>query len=338
MTKRKRVLWTTAVILMASALLFAGCSKPAPAAGTSVQGTIDVKNLSIGLSMQTMGAPYFVAQANALERLCKEKGITYYSADAGGNMTKQLADIEDLLARGINVLVINPTDPKGLIPATQAATEAGVAVFIMDNSIDPSASYISMIQSNNLDNGELVGVWLAQQFGNREIRLGVLSGNQGNLLGVDRRIGVVKGIVEEQLRRSNRTNFRIVTQGWGAWSQEGGLNAGQDMIQAAADMNALVAENDSMALGALIAIENAGKAGQITVLAAADGQKEALALIKEGKYGATGLNDPSKVAQVTLDTILSYTAGNPVQKLVNTTPGVINRENVDKYYNPSSDF
>jgi ribose transport system substrate-binding protein len=279
-----------------------------------------------------------VAQSNALERLCKEKGITFYAVDAGGNMTKQLSDIEDLLARNIDVLVINPTDPKGLIPITETATAAGVAVFIMDNSIDPAASYVSMIQSNNLDLGELTGVWFAQRMGNQEIRLGVLSGNQGNLLGVDRRIGVVKGIVEEQLRTRNSTNFRIVTQGWGNWSQEGGLAAAEDMLQAAPNMNALVAENDSMAIGALIAIENAGKANQILVFTPADGQKEALELIKEGRYGATGLTDPAAVAALTLDTIISYVSGNQVQKLVNTAPAVITRDNVDQYYNPNSDF
>jgi ribose transport system substrate-binding protein len=166
----------------------------------------------------------------------------------------------------------------------------------------------------------------------------VLSGNQGNLLGVDRRIGVVKGIVEEQLRARNSTNFRIVTQGWGNWAQEGGLSAAEDMLQAAPNMNCLVAENDSMALGALMAIENAGKARDILVFAAADGQKEALALIKEGRYGATGLNDPAQVAKVTLDTIIDYVSGKPVQKLVNTRPAVIYANNVDQYYNAGSDF
>ncbi len=110
------------------------------------------------------------------------------------------------------------------------------------------------------------------------------------------------------------------------------------MLQAAPNMNCLVAENDSMALGALMAIENAGKAGQILVLAAADGQREALELIKQGKYGATGLNDPAAVAELTLNTILNYIQGNPVQKLINTAPDVISTENVDKYYNPNSDF
>jgi ribose transport system substrate-binding protein len=316
-------------------------SQPAASQPAAAQPTVekkDLKDLKIGLSMQTMGAPYFVAQSNAMKKLCDEKGITCYPVDAGGDMTKQLADIEDLLAKDIDILIINPTDPKGLIPATKSATDAGVPVFIMDNSIDPTATYVSMIQSNNLNNGEMVGVWLAQKMGNTEIKLGVLSGNQGNLLGVDRRIGVVKGIVEEQLRSMNKTNFKILTQGWGAWSQEGGLKAAEDMLQAAPDMNCLVGENDSMALGALMAIQNAGKDKDILVLAAADGQKEALALIKEGKYGATGLNDPAAVAKLTLDTILQYVDGKPVQKLVNTAPDVISKDNVDKYYNPNADF
>lgn len=333
---KKKVLFVGLVIAV---VLIAGCAKPAAPSTASAGGqkTIELSKLSIGLSMQTMGAPYFVAQSNAMANFCKEKGITLYSADANGNMTKQLSDIEDLLARNIDVLVINPTDPKGLIPITETATAQGVAVFIMDNSIDPAASYVSMIQSNNLNIGELVGQWLAQRMGNQEIRLGLLSGNQGNQLGVDRRIGVVKGIVEEQLRTRNSTNFRVVTQGWGGWAQETGLSAAEDMLQAAPNMNCLYAENDSMALGAQLAIQNAGKAGQIIVLGT-DGQKEALALIKEGKYGATGINDPVECAKLTLNTIIDYVSGKPVQKLVNTTPGCANSSNIDQYYNPNSDF
>lgn len=304
----------------------------------SAAAEVDTTKLKIGLSMQTLGAPYFVVQNDSFIAYCQEKDITVYASDAQGDMTKQQADCEDLVARGIDVLVINPCDAQGVVAVTKAATEAGVAVFIMDNSASPDASYISMIQSNNLANGELVGNWLAEHFGSREILLGVLSGNQGNLLGVDRRIGVVKGVVETQLRLFNATNLKIVTQGWGGWSEEGGLNAAEDMIQAAPDMNCIVAENDSMALGAYTAVKNAGKENDILILAAADGQKEALELIKEGKYGATGLNIPSYVAEKTLEIILKHLNGEAVPALVNTEPACINASNVDQYYDPDSAF
>ncbi len=299
---------------------------------------VDTAKLKIGLSMQTLGAPYFVVQNDSFIAACEAKGITVFASDAQGDMTKQQADCEDLIAKGINVLVINPCDAQGVVAVTKAATDAGVAVFIMDNSASPDASYISMIQSNNLANGELVGNWLAEHFGSTEINMGILSGNQGNLLGVDRRIGVVKGVVETQLRLFNATSFKVVTQGWGAWSEEGGLNAAEDMIQAAPTMNCIVAENDSMALGAYTAVKNAGKENDILILAAADGQKEALALIKEGKYGATGLNIPSFVAEKTLEIILKHLNGEAVPALVNTEPACINASNIDQYYNPDSAF
>jgi len=340
--KLRRVFVLVFTLCLMGSLLIA-CSnegtQPTTADAQTNTGKKDLGDITIGLSMQTLGAPYFVAQQKAVEKKVEELGVKLISADAQGDLSKQLADVEDMLSRQIDLLIINPADPEGAVAATRSAAAAGVPVFIMDNSISPEADYVSMIQSNNLANGEQVGQWLANKMGKTEIKLGILSGNQGNLLGVDRRIGVIKGIVEEQLRQFSETNFKVVTQGWGDWAQEGGLSAAEDMLVASPDMNVLVAENDSMALGAVKAIENAGKEDDILVLAAADGQKEALELIKEGKYGATGLNNPALVAETTVDTAIKYLQGEAnIPKLINTEPAVIHIDNVDDYYNPDSDF
>jgi ribose transport system substrate-binding protein len=297
----------------------------------------DVGDLKIGLSMQTMGAPYFVSQSNAFQAACREQGIDVIAVDANGDMTKQQSDIEDLVAQGCNTIVINPADAQGAVAAANSVMAQGIPVFIMDNSIDPSASYVSMIQSNNPAIGELVGAWIASQFGNREILIGMLSGNEGNLLGLDRRTGVLKGIVETQLASSNSTNFRIVTQGWGGWNQEDGLAAAESMLTAAPNLNVIVAENDSMGLGAVIALKNAGRSD--VIVCGIDGQKESLALLETGEYGASGLNDPVEVAQLTLDTILRYKNGDTnIPKLINTEPAVVTADNVSVYYDPNSDF
>ena len=89
-----------------------------------------------------------------------------------------------------------------------------------------------------------------------------------------------------------------------------------------------------MVLGAVKALEAAGKK-DVLVLAAADGQKEALAMIKDGKYGATGLNDPDLVARTAVDIGLKALKGeipSDYPKLVLTKPDVITKDNVDKYY------
>jgi len=333
---QKRVV-TVLLCTVLCLVLFAGCSKPAAPVAQTPGSAMDPSKLKIGLSMQTMGAPYFVAQSNALSAACKEKGITCIAVDANGDMTKQQSDVEDLVAQGCNVIVINPADAQGAVAVANSVMAKGIPVFIMDNSIDPSANYVSCIQSNNAAIGTLVGEWIATEFGSKEIRIGMLSGNAGNLLGVDRRIGVIKGIVETQLVNANSTNFKVVTQGWGGWNQEDGLSAAESMLTAAPDLNVIVAENDSMGLGAVIALQNLGRTD--VVVCGIDGQKEALDLVQKDQYGASGLNDPAGVARLTLDTILKYTGGDTnIPKLINTDPAVITSKNVAQYYNPNSDF
>lgn len=304
---------------------------------SSEEAKKDVSQLKIGLSMQTLGGAYFATQEASFKEACEKQGITCFTANADGDMTKQQADIEDLIAKGCDVIVINPKDPKGAIPATKECTKAGIAVFIMDNTIDPSADYISMIQSNNFELGNQVGIDVAEHFGDEEIRIGMLSGNQGNALGVDRRTGAIKGIVETQLAKSNKTSMQVLTQGWGNWGQEGGLSAAEDMLMAAPSINCIIAENDDMALGALKAAQ-AAKRNDIMIVGA-DGQKEMYRLIKEGgQILATGRNDPKECAKLTLETVLKWYGGESVSKTVYLNPVSVNKENVDKYYNPDSAF
>lgn len=305
--------------------------------GNSVLGA--KKQYTIGLSMYTLSAPYFVAQMNAVKKKAQELGMKVIATEAGNDMQKQLSNVEDLLSKDIDLLILNPLDPKGLVPATRAAARAKVPVIIIDSSIDPAANFVTTIQSNNLANGELVGEWLAKQMKGKKISMALISGAQGNPVGKERRQGVFRGIIEEQLRQNNQAGFEIVSQGWGAWAQEGGLKAMEDILVARPNINVLLTENDSMALGAMKAINEAGKKDKILVVAAADGQKEALELIKKGEYGATGMNNPALVASTAVDIGLKYLKGQRnFPKIYYTPPVCLTKDNVDKYYDPKADF
>ncbi|WHH58507.1 substrate-binding domain-containing protein [Petroclostridium sp. X23] len=359
MKKVKKVLAIVlTVVLMAG--LFAGCgssqedtnaaevkdtannaedSKSAGAENKSTAVKKDMKDITIGLSMKTLSAPYFAAQMNAAKKKCEELGVKFIGLDAQGQMSKQIADVEDLIARQVDIILLNPTDPKGMVPATKAAKKAGVPVIIIDSSIDPSADFITTVQSNNLENGKLVGDWLGSQMKGKAIKMAVLSGEQGNPAGENRRNGVFWGLTEYQLREEGKAGFEIVAQGWGNWANEGGLKAMEDILVAHPDINVLVTENDSMALGAIKAIEAAGKKNDILIAAAADGQKEAYALIKEGEYGATGMNDPALVATTGVETAIKVLNGETdFPKVYYTQPMCITKENVDKYYRADADF
>lgn len=311
-------------------------------AATALTGAAHAaEGCKVGISMYTLGAPYFAAQLKAAEAEAKKDGCTVRSSDGQNDMVKQIGDIQDMVSAGVNVLIVNPRDPKGLIPAVDAATKQGVKVIGMDSLFDPSANIITNVSAGNAENGKLVGEWLAKQMKGKPIKMALISGEQGNIVGQDRRMGVISGLMDGLLTNYGHADVDIVGQGWGHWSTDGGLSAMQDLLTAHPDINVVLGENDSMVLGARKALKAGGHLKGVMLVAAADGQKEALALVKKGEYGATGLNNPKILAEMAVDIGVESFKGTLKKKLGKftfTPPVAITKENVDKYYNPDSVF
>ncbi|HKT96616.1 MAG TPA: substrate-binding domain-containing protein [Paraburkholderia sp.] len=319
------------LMMCAAALAAAGMVAATPA--------LAADKLKVGVSMKVLNAPYFAAAMESAKARATELGADVIVADAQGKMQKQIADVEDLVTRGVKVLVIDPADPEALVGAVNAASAAGVKVVVIDSTLDPKANYLTLVQSSNRQNGALVGRWVVDNMGDKPLKIALISGEKGNPVGKERRDGVLEGIIEAQLEKTGKANVQIVGQGWGNWSDEGGLKAMEDLLVANKDINMVLGENDSMVLGARRAIESANRQG-ITLVAAADGQKEALALIKQGKYGVTALNDPALVARTAVDIGVKAAKGQAVNvpKISYTPSAAISKSNVDKYYNPKAIF
>ncbi|MBE7182801.1 MAG: substrate-binding domain-containing protein [Methylobacterium mesophilicum] len=304
-------------------------------------GAAQAADCKIGISMKTLDAPYFAAQEVSAKKRAEEIGCTVISADAQNDLNKQVSDVEDMVAQGIGALIINPRDSQGLVPAVNAATAAGVKVFVIDSTLDPSADFVTLVQSSNMQNGMLVGGWIADNTKGKDLKIALLSGDQGNEVGQERRLGVLAGLLEGQLRNGGSAKFEVVGQGWGLWGNEGGLKAMEDILTAHPDVNVVLGENDSMVLGARKALEAANKLNDVMLVAAADGQKEALEMIKSGQYGATGLNDPALVASTAVDLAkkaIDEELPSNTPKITYTTPAVITKGNVDKYYKADAVF
>ncbi|MES1937435.1 periplasmic-binding protein/LacI transcriptional regulator [Salinisphaera hydrothermalis C27AD] len=295
----------------------------------------------VGISIKQLDAPYFAELMEAAKKEAKAKGCEVLTADAQGKVMKQISDIEDMLSRNIDLLVMDPAGPDGLVQVTREAASDGVKTVVVDSSINKAAKYVTVVQSNNKKNGELVGRWIVNKMGDKPLRIALISGAKGNPVGRVRRESVLSGIAQAQKEKYGKKNYTIVGHGWGNWTQQGGLNAMEDILTANKNVNLLVSENDSMALGARRAIKAQGLTDQITIAAAADGQKQALQLIKEGKYGVTGLNAPDLIAKKGVDIGLKAIHGQLPKNFPKTSytpPVAITKSNVDKYYNPNSAF
>ncbi|MEI4472378.1 substrate-binding domain-containing protein [Frigidibacter sp. MR17.24] len=312
----------------------------AAATALTAAASAQAADCSVGISMYTLGAPYFAAQEVAAREAATAAGCEVRTADGQNDMVKQIGDIEDMVAAGVNVLIVNPRDSLGLVPAVDAATAQGVHVVAMDSMLDPSADFITNVSASNEANGKLVGEWLAKQTNGEPIKIALLSGSQGNVVGQARRMGVLAGLVDAQLNNYGHAGYEIVGQGWGNWATEGGLTAMEDLLTAHPDIDVVLGENDSMVIGAREALKAANRLDGVLLVAAADGQKEAYEMIKNGEYGATGLNDPKALAELAVKIGLDTLAGTqePLTKFTFTDPAVVTKDNVDKYYNDKSLF
>ncbi|WP_428390727.1 substrate-binding domain-containing protein [Lichenicoccus sp.] len=295
----------------------------------------------IGMSNYTLAAPYFAAQDAEAHKKGAAEGCKVISANGQNDMTKQISDIEDMVSRHVDLLLVNARDPEGLVPAVKAAVAAGVKVVAVDSGLDPKAGYITLVQSSNTQNGLLVGRWLANKMGSTPMKIALLSGDKGNIVGQERRDGVFAGIVEGQLAGQGHVNFTVVGQGWGGWNQQGGMTAMEDLLTAHPDINVVIGENDSMVLGAQRALEQHKRDTGVTFVAAADGQKQAIKLIEDGKYGATGRNDPTLVIDTAIDVgmkALHGTLPKDFPKTDYTKPVAITKANASQYYKSDAVF
>ena len=296
----------------------------------------DLSNIRVGYCSPTLDGPFYVALEAAVKEATESYGMEYMMTDGQGDITKQVRAVEDLLSKGIQVLILNPLDPKALVPVVERAESEGVQVFILDSMIDDVAPYIAAVVANNQLNGEILGLWLAEK-NIADPKIAIISGNQGNPVGREKRLGFIRGLADGQLHRNAKTNFQVVGHGYGGWNNSGGLQAMEDLLVAHPYINVLLAENDAMALGAMNVIKQRKLEDKILVLGY-DGQKEAYELIKEGNYAATAQNSP-KILGSTLLTIVARHLNDERVNRLNFTPSVlIDQKNVDQFYDPKALF
>jgi ribose transport system substrate-binding protein len=303
----------------------------------TLQSEIDLSGITIGYSTPSLNAPFYVVLSKYIEKYAEAYGMRFVMADGQDDIIKQITSMEDLITSGVDIMILNPLDHKALVPAINAASKSGVPVFIVDSQIDETADYITSVQASNEGNGWLIGEWVINKLSNKEIKVALISGSQGNPVGQAKRLGFFEGFTESQLMTRGNSDLKIVSQGWGNWTLLGGIEAMEDILSAHPDVNLLVAENDAMAMGALKAIEESGKADEILVVGY-DGQKEAFELIMEGKYGATALNSPGELARLVVESVVRYKNRLRLDKVIHTPAVLITKDNVDRYYDQDALF
>lgn len=320
--------------------------------------------IEVGIVMKSYQSPYFKALSDSVENECKKLGWQVTVLGSDDNVEKEAANIDSLIQKKVHLMFVDCIDPTSTVPAQNRAVAAGIPVINIDSGVGPGCNDVTTVYSNNIENGRAVGKAYVKYAGNDKPLVGILlSGVKGNVAGLERRSGLIAGIIgarlnlsdsqadtaaaeiERQLVSTGRAEnaaakFRIAGQGWGDWSRIGGQAAGEDLITAnKATLNLMMAENDEMNLGARVALVNAGLL-DVDIIAAADGSKAAYDLIKNGqrpRYIATGENSPVKVGikavEVAKQILIDKKPWSSFNKITLTDAFGVTADMVDAHYN-----
>jgi ABC-type sugar transport system substrate-binding protein len=259
--------------------------------------------LVIGFSQMENNNPWRIAETNSMKEEAEKRGDKYQLlvTDAQGQTSKQVSDVEDLIARRVDAIFLAPREYEGLAPALQAAREANIPIFLIDREAAGIAGqdYVAFLGSNFVEQGKRAADWLVQQT-NGKAGIVELTGTAGSSVARDRSEGFNEVI-------KNHPDMKIIASQTGDFSRATGQKVMENIIQSLGkQITAVYAHNDEMALGAIQALKAAGmKPGQDVIVVSVDGERAALESIIAGDMGASVESNP-RFGPLAFDTLEKY--------------------------------
>ena len=278
----------------------------------------------VGFAQSESNNPWRIAETNSMQAEAKRRGWPLVYTDAGSSAAKQVSDVNSMIAQGVDLIFLVPREERPLIPAVRAAKGAGIPVILIDRRVDPALAkpgtdYVTFIGSDFVREGERVAEWMTKEM-NGQARIIQLEGSVGASPANDRKRGF-----ESALKA--HPGMVVVASQSGDFVRDTGRQVAQTLLQANPTANAIYAHNDEMALGAIAAVEAAGRVpGKDVIITAIDGSKEGVQAIIDGKIGAICQCSPD-FGPVAFATAAKHFAGEPVP------PQIINE---DQFYDRSN--
>jgi ribose transport system substrate-binding protein len=280
----------------------------------------------VGFSQMEHNNPWRLAQTASMKAEAAKRNYELVVTDAQGQTSRQVSQVEDLVARRVDLILLAPREFEGLAPALQAAKAAKIPVILVDREAEgtPGEDYVTFLGSNFVQQGQRAGEWLAQQTGG-QAQIVELTGTSGSSVATDRAKGFRDAIAKHP-------GMRIIASQTGDFSRAMGQSVMQNLIQAMGrEITALYAHNDEMALGAIEALKAAGiKPGTDVTVISVDGERAALEAIVRGDMGATVESNP-RFGPLAFDTIEKVRRGETVPPKILISDRFFDRSNAAQF-------
>ena len=303
------------VLFLAFAQLSCGDS------GNKQTGEDGKAKITIGATMLSMQNEFIVNVTDEMEAKAKELGVELIVVDAERSALKQVEQVESFIAQGVDAIIMNPCEVEASSPAIKLAMDAKIPIINVNSetTAEPSA----FVGSDDEESARIAMKYIAEK----------LSG-KGNVLMIDGYMGQAAQIKRDkgakEILKSN-PGLKLLAEQTGEWDRAKSMSLTENWIQSfGGNINAIFAQNDEMGMGALKALEAAGKKDKVTVVSI-DAIPDALQAVKSGRLDATVFQNAAEQGGKAIETAIKLAKGEKVEKKVVIPFQLVTKENVQQF-------
>lgn len=315
MQKKFKVLVSVMAVTMLSGVL-AGCG----GASLGGNGSSDTKvtkkaasKVKIGASISTLNNPFFVSVKKGINDAAKNtKNVQIF--DAQNDTAKQSNDIEDMIQKKVDVLIINPVDSSAISASVKDANDAGIPVITVDRS-SSSGKVLTLVASNSTKGGQMAAKYMLEKLGDNA-KIAELQGVPGASATRERGKGfedAVKGKMD------------IVAKQTAGFDRAKGLSVTENLLQGHADIKGIFSQNDEMALGAAQAAKSANREVMIVGF---DGEEDGIKAVKSGEMAATVAQQPEEMGKLAVEAAYDHFNGKKVKSKIESPLELVTTESL----------
>lgn len=257
---------------------------------------------NIALVVSTLNNPFFVTLKDGAQQKANELGYNLVVLDSQNNPAKELANVEDIIVKGTKLILINPTDSDAVGNAVLAANKANIPVITLDRVSNKGVA-ISHIASDNIAGGKMAGDYIVQKLG-KDAKVIQLEGIVGASSARERGEGFDQSLKEHK--------FTLLASQPADFDRAKGMNVMQNLLTTYPTVQAVFAQNDEMALGAMRAIQTSGLTNILIV--GFDGTDDGIRAVERGRISATVAQQPELIGSIGVETADKLLKGQSVDK------------------------
>ena len=310
------------IIAIAFTLLLVAC-------GQSENTSSEVKQLTIGFSQVGSESGWRTSFSESVKAEAEKRGINLKFSDAQQKQENQIKAIRSFIAQGVDGIIVAPVVETGWKPVLQEAKRANIPVVIVDRNmaLDDDSLFLTRIASDFVEEGRKAARWLMEATQGK-CDIDELQGTVGATAAIDRMKGFNEVIADYP-------DAKIVRSQTGEFTRSKGKEVMESFLKAenGKDICAVWAHNDEMAIGAILAIKEAGlKPGTDILVVSVDAVPDIFKAMADGEANATVELSPH-MGGPAFDAIEAYLAGKPNgPKLVNINGGLYTQETAAEEY------